>query len=90
MTRSEFLERVNSLHAQFQFSETSGWRTAKRNKMVGGMPTSKHLNGFAVDCVLDDPAHANDFKVAIKAVGLSFLDEKDHIHVQIPPGTKTT
>ena len=83
MTRIEFILRINELHDEFEFSETSSWRTVLHNKAVGGKPTSKHLFGLAVDCVLDNAKDAPAFKLAVKKVGLKFLDEGDHIHVQV-------
>ena len=85
MTRLDFISVIDHLHTRFAFSETSGWRTTKRNKAVGGHPRSKHLSGLAVDCVLDDKRHAAAFTAAVKAAGLRFVNEGDHIHVQTAP-----
>lgn len=87
MTLADFHAKVDALHQEFQFSETSGWRTVKRNKAVGGDKNSKHLRGLAVDCVLDSAKDAPAFKKRVKAKGLVWLDEGDHIHVQVPKGT---
>lgn len=83
----DFKTKLFELHQEFQFSETSGWRTAKRNKRVGGHPASKHLSGLGIDCVLDDPRHTGAFTKAVRAKGLSFLNEGDHLHVQVRKGT---
>ena len=64
-------------------SVTSGKRSRKRNKQVGGVSTSMHLLGLAKDIVLDD--RARDFwlfKALCKRLKLFVLDEGDHIHVQ--------
>jgi len=63
-------------------SVTSWIRTPKRNKMVGGVPKSKHLSGHAMDVVPDGgdwSAVIHNFRIR----GLKVLIEEDHLHVQI-------
>lgn len=87
MTRLVFLAKIEEMHELFKFSETSGWRTEKHNKAVGGVENSKHLLGLAVDCVLDNPADEKAFCDIAKAKGLAFNPEGDHIHLQSPIST---
>jgi len=89
MNASEFWVTVNVLCKVHGGTVTSGIRSKDRNHMVGGSPRSKHLMGIAADVVLDDMAliYRDGFVHAAKKVGLSALDEADHIHLQgLPPG----
>ena len=79
----EFVRKILSLADEFDFSVTSWKRTAKRNTQVGGKLNSKHLSWFAVDIVLDNTEDRAKCYKAIKVLSLKFLDEGDHIHVQI-------
>jgi len=81
-----FDELLILLHAEFNFSDTSGWRTAAHNATVGGVEDSKHLVGLARDCVLDDPTMTAQFIARCLALGLAAFHETDHIHVQVPKG----
>jgi hypothetical protein len=80
---TDFAHAVEFLCQQFGGSVTSGHRSAKRNAAVGGVPNSLHLQGLAVDIVLDDPAHHGEFLMACSRLGLRAIDEGDHIHVQV-------
>ena len=63
-------------------SVTSWIRTPKRNKMVGGVPKSKHLSGLAIDLVPD----SKDWGPIIRSFrirGLKVIVEHDHLHIQI-------
>lgn len=82
MSLSDFYVLIFALCKIFGGSTTSGIRSVKRNASVGGVIDSKHLTGFGVDIVLDDPKSAPAFKAAVRAVGLAWLDEGDHFHVQ--------
>ena len=64
------------------FSVTSWFRSAKRNAQVGGHPKSKHLVGLGLDIVLDDPKDKPKMVETLRAIGLSALDEGDHLHIQ--------
>lgn len=87
MHQHEFFKKILVLKKDFDFSVTSWFRTEKRNKQVGGKPTSKHLSGLAVDAVLDDLKDKERFLIKIRELGLHFLDEyasgKMHVHIQI-------
>jgi hypothetical protein len=71
---------------RFPFSVTSWGRTAQRNARpeIAGKPNSRHLLWLAVDVVLDDPAKEADFMTEARRLGLGCLNERDHIHVQVP------
>lgn len=86
-TYAEFMERVRCLCAWYNGSVTSGIRSTKRNKKVGGVDKSYHRlerGGMAVDIVLDSMNVANrtEFVVASRCLGFRALDEGDHIHLQ--------
>lgn len=82
MTIRDFAGKIDLLNKLFPLSITSWFRSKKRNAAVGGHPQSKHLSGFAIDVVLDDPKDKPQFLKTVNALGLGFLDEGDHIHIQ--------
>lgn len=67
-------------------SVTSWYRTGDRNMSVGGHLRSLHLQGLAVDVVLDEPlTHkiATDARHRLAAdLGLKLVIEGDHDHLQ--------
>ena len=78
-----FINDILELRDAYSFSVTSWIRTPTRNKLVGGKPNSKHLSGFGIDIVLDEEENKGQFLASVKSWGLKYLDEKDHIHIQI-------
>ena len=56
--------------AQTPFTINSGYRTKKRNKKVGGVNTSSHLKGLAVDIRCVDSRSRFLILNALKQVGL--------------------
>ena len=81
---TSFYANLVSLANSFDFSITSSLRSATHNSAVGGLPKSKHLRFLAVDCVLDNPTSDGiNFKHEVNSLGLAWLDEGDHIHVQV-------
>lgn len=60
---------------------TSGRRTPEGNRLVGGVPNSKHLTGEAVD--YDGPNLAALLEQAKRLPGLrrAFI-HKDHVHTE--------
>ncbi len=77
-----FATLILTLALRFDFYITSWGRSLKHNKSVGGKDNSRHLFWTAVDCVLDDPSEAELFHAECKRMGLTSLDEGDHIHIQ--------
>lgn len=73
---------VRALCAIFDCSITSSYRTAARNKRVGGVWNSFHTEGLAADLVPDDWKKAPAIAEAAKKLGLDVYVEKDHIHVE--------
>jgi hypothetical protein len=79
----DFASRILELSRNFKFSVTSWGRTEAHNKCVGSVHSdSKHCEWLAVDAVLDDLKDAPAFKAWINKIGLGFLDEGTHIHIQ--------
>lgn len=93
MTYGQFSEHILALCARHSCSETSGLRTVKRNRAVGGTDGSKHLVekaeagvAYARDIVPDrytKPVVAAIIKDAA-ALGIQVIDEGDHLHCQAP------
>jgi hypothetical protein len=84
-TPEAFAQRVCLLCRNHGISITSWWRTPFRNELVGGKPGSQHLIGMAVDLVLDPAIDQRDLLSLIRQLGLHYLEEGDHIHVQAWP-----
>ena len=82
MTADEFTDAILDLRGTFSFSITSWIRSEARNKKVGGAARSHHLDGTAVDLVLDDKTQAPALIAAAAALGINAIDEKDHLHLQ--------
>ena len=82
MSPLEFHELMIMLSTRFAFSETSGYRTAKRNLAVGGLEETRHRVWMARDIVLDDLADTVAFTKEATRQGLVVVVEGDHLHVQ--------
>lgn len=58
---------------------TSWWRSSAKNAQVGGVASSLHLYGLAIDYV---PRRTwREDEAAFRAAGLRVLNEGDHLHV---------
>ena len=82
MTPLDFHQTLMALSARFRFRTTSGYRCKEFNEQVGGAAMSQHQFWLAADVVLWDTAERADFCLQAKRLGLSFLIEDDHIHLQ--------
>lgn len=84
MTVGDFMEAVYEYCLIHNAYTTSGIRSAKHNKEVGGVPFSPHRFGRGMDVLYDDPNTQNDparLEVA-KRLGLKLVVEGDHDHLQ--------
>lgn len=82
MTVGHFCTVVYSLCKVYNGSVTSWVRSIAHNKAVGGVANTKHLDGLALDVVLDDAANQTPFIAACRAVKLRAFWDKDHVHVE--------
>ncbi len=83
MVITEFTQKIVTLSSVVPFSVTSWGRSKKHNLEVGGNKHSRHRDWLGIDIILDNPEDKEDlFHYAIKA-GLKYLDEGDHIHLQV-------
>lgn len=79
---SDFLTEVVSICIEYRCSVTSWIRSPAHNELVGGVPTSKHLTGDAVDVVLDDKELTGRFMKRATDIGMKVIPYKDHIHLE--------
>ena len=79
-----FSDKVLALCLIYDCSETSGYRTEKRNALVGGADDSRHKEALAKDIVPDDRTIDHKIEHAAQKLGLWVLVESDHIHLQEP------
>lgn len=78
----DFAEKIHNYCLATKGSITSWGRTAKRNHIVGGIPTSPHLTWEAADVVYDDPIPVDERRATAKLMGLQLVVESDHDHLQ--------
>lgn len=78
-----FCDLIFDLMDEFNISVSSWIRTPKHNKDVGGKINSNHLDGLGLDIILDNPKDKAKFCKRVNEMGLHWLDESDHIHVQV-------
>jgi len=77
------LDEARSI-AGVPFKITSGYRTARRNKKVGGVSNSSHLKGLASDIYCDNSRSRFLIVSALKAVGFNRIGiSKTFIHCDI-------
>lgn len=79
----DFLLSILALCREFDGSVTSWVRSNRHNNRVGGHPKSWHLDGLAVDVLLDDMSLADQFEEKVERLGYKALVESTHIHCQI-------
>lgn len=83
----EFWLAVYRYATRVRGSVVSGYRTFLRNRAVGGVAASRHLDGLAADVVLDEPlTHpiAVDARHRLAAdLGIKLVVEDDHDHLQV-------
>lgn len=83
MTYGEFCEIKRTLCILYDASETSGIRSPKRNRDVGGAKKSTHQPefGFGSDLVPDDLANLRPMASTAEKLGVWALVEPDHLHI---------
>lgn len=78
---SNFFEKVIEVCTAHSCSITSWIRSPEHNARVGGVPTSKHLTGLAVDAVLDSEDY-EAFAEDARSLGLKAIVYDDHVHLE--------
>jgi uncharacterized protein YcbK (DUF882 family) len=69
--------------ARAQSIGASSWfRSPEENARVGGVPSSLHLQGLAIDLV-GDAASLGRISSIWGAIGLYAKDEGDHLHLEL-------
>ena len=84
MTLPEFAIAIIQYCAATKASVTSWYRTAQRNREVGGKATSSHLTAMATDLKYDtrQPPKIEVAQAIAKKLGLYVHRESDHDHVR--------
>lgn len=82
LDRAQAYFYIEALCTLTDSSVTSSRRTEKRNKAVGGVARSRHVQGLAWDLVPDDGDFQKVEQMATK-LGFYALVEDDHTHVQV-------
>lgn len=83
-----FLNRLDAARdmCSFPWVITSGFRTAKHNAKVGGVPSSAHTRGYAADISCKNGHQRHEVVKALHAVGFSRIGiAKTFIHVDNDP-----
>jgi hypothetical protein len=92
MTRTEFDAVCATLELEFAISQTSGRRTIRHNKDVGGHASSFHLSGRGRDYVWDTARvrrdHIARFRRRAKGMSIKVVEEGDHEHLQPLPARR--
>jgi hypothetical protein len=87
-TLYDFLAIVIHIARTHNASITSYIRTPKHNAAVGGVANSRHLDGFGVDLLPDEPADLESIVIHAHNLGLRALNEQDHVHIEVHPGNR--
>lgn len=85
---SDHLSNFQGLAGAFPGTQiTSLNRSAADNARVGGVANSQHLRGTAGDFVVPAPQR-QAFMAQARSLGYEAIDEGDHIHLELPPGSQ--
>ena len=85
MTPTEFHNIVRPIAMLYGASVTSGLRSKKRNKMVGGKENSRHLLDLAADYAIDNLDDKKDFMEECERQGLvAIASNNNAVHIQTP------
>ncbi|MNC89294.1 Peptidase M15 [compost metagenome] len=87
-------DRAFLVSARPMFRLTSWYRSSERNAAVGGAPNSLHVEGLAIDVVVDTPLFAlggtdgsvsQGLRIAWRKLGAPFqaVIEDDHVHLEL-------
>lgn len=85
LSRVEFYMSILCICVAHSASMTSGYRTDKRNHLVGGVVNSKHRDAYAFDLVPDEPAKAEGIVEDARRLGYDAINEGDHVHIEYDP-----
>ena len=88
MVNPRLVDSINSLMLLYAFTPdkliiTSGYRTSKHNKKVGGAKRSYHLRGMAVDMYCKYLTHAQLGRRALNCDFTTAIVYKSHVHLDI-------
>lgn len=82
----QLVPRLKFLQRSFPNATVTSWyRSNARNISVGGAPRSQHLLAFAADWGSLDAQDRQQMVTLARAVGMTAIDEGDHVHVQMFP-----
>ena len=73
-----FFNAVWWAYQQEPFTVTSWWRSASKNREVGGHPDSQHLVGMAIDATKGSAD-------VLRRAGFTVVEYRNHVHAQVWP-----
>ena len=85
----KLVDNINSLAKEVLYNTncpliiTSGYRTPKHNKKVGGVARSFHIKGMAIDCYCSGCTHGELGRTALLCGFNSAIIYKSHVHLDI-------
>lgn len=83
MNVGTFCTIIHALCKIYGGSVTSWTRSIAHNKGIpGSVANSKHLDGLAVDVVLDDVENQTPFIAACRALKIRAFWDRDHVHAE--------
>lgn len=83
LMQARFVRVLYTIARRRQASVTSFIRTARHNKIVGGLRRSYHLDGLAADLVPDEPSDASAIVTDAHTYGLDAVNEHTHVHIEL-------